>query len=51
MPAEAIAERKSDVYKKTIGKTVYVIKSVYSGKERIDDKILKLIIRKTENNN
>ena len=48
MPVEAITKRKPDVYRKTIGKTVYVIKSVYSGKECINGKISKLILRKAE---
>ena len=49
MPGTAVAERKPDTRRKTIGKTVYVIRSVYSGKESINDKISNLIIRKAEN--
>jgi len=49
MPSQAIVAGNADVQRKIIGKTVYVIKSVYSGKESIDGKISKLILRKAEN--
>ena len=48
MPVETAAVKNADVQRKIIGKTVYVIKSVYSGKESIDGKISKLILRKAE---
>ena len=50
MPGETIAIKTADTTRiKVIGKTTYVIKSVYSGRENINGKISKLIMRKVEN--
>jgi len=48
MSVNTIARKNADMYRKTIGKTVYVVKSVYSGKECINSKISKLIMRRAE---
>jgi hypothetical protein len=38
----------AEVHKKIIGKTEYIITSMYNGKENINRKIINLIVRKSE---